>query len=164
MNRLAALALALMVAVAPGWAGPDEAVGLEVGQYPPAMSGEDLDGTTHTLAEHRGKVVVLHFWASWCPFCRGEIPELAALHEQDGVVVLTVNIEQDAAKIAQWSRQAALPYPVILDVNTDFVVSSRYRVSAIPVTYVIGRDGRITHRFAGSSDITSAVQQVLTES
>ena len=56
--------------------------GFSLGQRPPAFSVLDITGQRQTLTQYRGQIIVLHFWASWCPYCRGEIPKLLQIHEQ----------------------------------------------------------------------------------
>lgn len=139
-------------------------VGLSVGLRPPDFSATDLNGTSHTLAQYRGKVVVLHFWASWCPYCRSEIPELTQLHEEwtsKGVLVLTISADEDLAALQRFVAQRRLPYPVIADLKARPSVVDRYRLSGVPTTYVVGRDGWITARIEGSGDIIGAVQRAL---
>lgn len=144
-----------------------ERVGLSVGLRPPDFSATDLNGTSHTLAQHRGKVVVLHFWASWCPYCRSEIPELTQLHGEwtsKGVLVLTISADEDLAALQRFVAQRRLPYPVIADLKARPSVVDRYRLSGVPTTYVVGRDGRIAVRIDGAGDLIRAVEQTLSRS
>ena len=146
-----------------GWAG-DDRVGLRLGNQPPTLTATDLQGRTHRLVDYRGRVVVLHFWSSWCPYCRGEIPELIQLHREGGttgVVVLAVSSDEDIAKVRQFVAQQHLPYAVIADVEADFTLSRRYQIRGIPVTYVMDRAGRIAGKINGSGDITGIVGEAL---
>ena len=124
----------------------------------------DLDGETHTLEAYQGRVLVLHFWASWCPYCRSEISELRELQQQwtsKDVRVMAVSTDQDLETLKRFIAQQRLPYPVIADVEQESSLSDQYGVSGIPVTYVIGRDGRIAERLNGASEIIETVQRVL---
>ncbi len=144
-----------------------KAIGLGVGYRPPDFSVRDLSGQPQSLSQYRGKVVVLHFWASWCPYCRQEIPELTTLHQDwagKGVRVLTISIDQDVAKLKQYLAQSPVPYPVIADLQADPSVADQYGVSGIPVTYVLTRDGLIASRLNGSAEIIQAVEQALAHS
>lgn len=135
-----------------------------VGQRPPAFSVKDLRGQRQTLKQYRGQVVVLHFWATWCPYCRGEIPKLLEAFQhgaQQRVTVLTVSVDKDLAQLQAFVEQAALPYSVIHDGDQDSSLADAYGVGGIPVTYLIDRDGRIAYRFSGSSDFVSAIQYLL---
>ena len=144
-----------------------EAEGLSVGQRPPAFSVLDLQGQQHSLKQYRGRVVVLHFWASWCPYCRGEIPKLLQIHEQNSpqeVAVLAVSVDQDLAQLQTFVQQAGLPYIVIPDARNPSSIASAYGVQGIPVTYLLDRDGRIAYRFLGSADLLGAMQRLLAPS
>ena len=139
-------------------------VGLGVGYRPPSFSASDLNGQTQSLKEYEGKVLVLHFWASWCPYCRGEISKLRELQERwtsRGVRVLAVSTDQDPEVLKQFVTQQGLPYPIIVDAQTESSVADQYGISGIPVTYVIARDGRIFARLSGTSDIVGTVQHAL---
>ena len=172
-----ALAAGLVVALAAAGAGVSDAaakraqaakrdaVGLGVGYRPPEFSGTDLQGRTHTLAAYRGSVLVLHFWATWCPYCRGEIPELTQLSGGEwagrGVRVLAVSTDQGLEKLRRFVGKSGLPYAVIADAQQDFMISDKYGISGIPVTYVIGRDGHIASRLSGAGDIIAEVRKAL---
>ena len=147
--------------------GASEAIGLEVGDRPPPFSARDLTGTRHALTSYQGCVLVLHFWASWCPYCRGEIPKITALHNEwrlKGVQVLTISTDRDAEQLRRFVKQAALPYPVIADGEVRSSVADEYGISGIPVTYIVAPDGRIASRLDGSADIVGAVQDALEHS
>ena len=137
--------------------------GTRAGFRPPDFSARDLAGQPQTLARYRGRLLVLHFWASWCPHCRGEIPELVDLHDQGAhdVKVLTVSVDEDPAALRRFIASAGLPYPVIADAQASAPISNRYRVQGIPVTVIIGRDGLIAARLDGAGDIRGAVQRAL---
>ena len=152
-------------AAKPSAAKKRDAVGLGIGYRTPDFSATDLQGQPQSLASYKGSVLVLHFWASWCPYCRGEIPELTQLSQGEwtskGVRVLTVSTDQELPTIQQFVAQSRLPYPVIADIQTDFSASDQYAISGIPVTYVIGRNGHIVSRLNGAGDITAEVRKAL---
>ncbi len=140
------------------------AVGVGVGYRPPEFSASDLNGQRQDLQQYQGNVLVLHFWASWCPYCRGEIPKLLKVHGElasKGVKVLTVSTDQDVAKLKQFVAENHLPYPVIADLEADPSVADQYGVSGIPVTLIVTKDGHIAYRLTGTSDIVDSVQHVL---
>ncbi len=154
----------VLTASAPGLA---DRIGLGKGFRPPSFTATDLDGTTHTLEEYQGRVLVLHFWASWCPYCRTEIPELRELQQQwtsKDVRVLAVSTDEDLDTLKRFIAQHRLPYPVIADAQQETPISDQYGVSGIPVTYVMGRDGRIAERLNGAGEVIEAVQRVLATS
>lgn len=136
-------------------------IGLGVGYQPPGFSGQDLSGATHTLEESQGAVTVLHFWASWCPYCRGEVPELVPLSAMPGVKVLTVSVDEDLDALKRFIAEKQLSYPVIADKLMDPSLADQYGVSGIPVTFIVSPDGYILERFSGAADITAAVRTAL---
>jgi len=141
-----------------------EAVGLGVGFRPPPFTVTDLSGAARALADYQGKVLVLHFWASWCPFCRREVPKLKQVRSdwpEEQVAILAVSTDEDLDRLRAFLRQETLPYPVVADAQADFVTSDQYGVSGIPVTYVISPDGHIAAALHGSSDIAGAVREAL---
>ena len=119
----------------------------QVGFLAPDFTLPTLDGGTQTLSDLRGQVVVLNFWASWCPPCRAEMPALARVAQEyadRGVTVLAVNAT------ASDSREAAQRFlhdigvtdlPVVLD--TDGQVVQTYRISAFPTTFFVDAQGVI---------------------
>ncbi|MGN6108326.1 MAG: TlpA family protein disulfide reductase [Kofleriaceae bacterium] len=117
-------------------------------------------GAPVALADHRGEVVVLDFWATWCKPCLAALPKLEAISKRPGVVVIAVNLDDPIAARALFDR---LGYQMAL-LADDGAVSERYNVSAIPHTVVIGRDGIVAHVARGNtSSIARAVDAVLGE-
>ncbi len=155
--------LAVAAAEAKGKGGP---VGLGVGYRPPEFTASDLNGTRQSLENQKGSVVVLHFWATWCPYCRSEIPELTELHREwasKGVRVLTVSTDEDMGTLKQFVAQFRLPYPIVADAELEDSVAEQYAIAGIPVTYIIGRDGLIAQRLNGASEIIEAVKRALAQ-
>ena len=169
------LCVSLAATLAAGWRTPaaaakrappqDVFIGVGEGYQPPEFSGTDLAGAPHTLKAYAGQVLVLHFWASWCPYCRSEIEELVKLSGPDwtakGVRVLAVSSDEDPAKLRQFLAQQPLPYPIIADVESKRSIGAQYGVRGIPVTIIIGRNGQITSRLDGAGEIIEAVQRAL---
>lgn len=119
----------------------------------PDFTLTSLDGEDFTLSEHRGEVVVLNFWATWCLPCIAEMPDLEALHQEmsdDGVRI--VGISQDtggADEVRPFVDKLGVTYPLLPD--PAFQVSTRYGgVSVLPTTIFIGRDGRIAQEEMGA--------------
>jgi len=103
----------------------------------------DLQGKTWTLQELKGKVVLVNFWATWCPPCRKEMPDLEKLYKEfagQGFVVLSIS-DEDLAKVRPFIEKGRFSYPVLLDpgrkVNDEFVVEG------IPKSFVYDRDGKL---------------------
>ena len=122
------------------------------GAAAPAFSGTDLKGTARSLAEGRGQVVLLQFWASWCPHCRHDIElmkRLFAQHEGNGLRLVTVSIDQDVEKLKAFVRSEALPYPVI-SVADNPDLPDRYEARGVPSYFLIDQQGRIAGVWRGS--------------
>jgi thiol-disulfide isomerase/thioredoxin len=138
--------------------------GVRVGQRPPAFNVADLTGQPQTVKQYAGRILVLHFWATWCPYCRGEIPKLVTVQREfgpKGVSIVAVSVDRDVAQLKQFVGNIKLPYAVIADAESAESLVFRYRVRGIPVTYIIGRDGRIAARFMGASDLVGVVRRIL---
>ncbi|MDR1625485.1 MAG: TlpA family protein disulfide reductase [Spirochaetia bacterium] len=103
-----------------------------------------LGGKTQTLSALKGKIVFLNFWATWCPPCRAEMPDMEKLYQRfknEGLEFLTVNIREDEEAVKTFMNEFKLTFPVVLDYNGD--AATKYGIRGIPTTYIIGRDGRI---------------------
>jgi len=103
----------------------------------------DLDGRPVTLSSFKGRLVLLHFWATWCPTCREEmtlLEETARAHP-DRLVILGVNLGEKRSKVAAYVKQTGITFPVLLDGRGK--VASAYGVLSLPISLVIGPDGRV---------------------
>jgi len=132
----------------------------------PDIDLERLDGERVRLSELHGQVVVLNFWASWCPPCRAEMPALQALHEQrgsQGVVVLAVNSTvQDREQAARdFAAEYGLTFPIGLD--RDGQATRLYQVRALPSTFFIDRDGVIRRVVVGGPLHASVLETTVLE-
>ncbi|MBV9646545.1 MAG: redoxin domain-containing protein [Candidatus Eremiobacteraeota bacterium] len=148
----AALAVAATVASAaepqkPAQAGPEALTGPQVGQPAPPFSLRTLDGRTVTLDSFRGKTLVLNVWATWCPPCRQETPDLlrayASLHGPS-VAFLGVDDTEKAPIVRAFVAAKQVPYPQAIDSNNSF--SKAYDIRAFPTTFVIDPQGIIRVR------------------
>ena len=103
----------------------------------------DIGGMTWTLKKQRGKVVVLNFWATWCPPCRKEMPDLEALYQQfkdQGLVILAIS-DEDAGKVTPFIAEHKVTYPILLDPGRK--VNELFQIEGIPKTFVYDRNGRL---------------------
>lgn len=134
--------------------------GLEVGQKAPNFTLTSLDGEKFSLADYKGeKMVMLNFWASWCPPCRVEMPEMEKYYEQyqeqDNIEILAVNmttIERGSQdKVPQFVEELGLTFPVLMD--QDGNVKDLYDVMVYPTTYIVNEEGIITDKVVIPLDV-----------
>jgi peroxiredoxin len=110
-----------------------------------------LDGEPVRLSELRGKVVLLNFWATWCPPCKAEMPDLQALYREHGdardFVVVGVNFQEPAGPVEAFVKQYELSFPVWLDAGGE--AGAKLGVRGLPVTFIIDREGFIRDAWNG---------------
>ena len=115
----------------------------------PAFTLTDLNGKPVSLADFRGKVVVLDFWATWCPPCKKEIPDFISLQQEygsRGVQIVGIALDEPD-KVAAFAKQNGMNYPVLLGTES---ISAKYGgIDGIPTTFVIDKKGKIVSRFEG---------------
>ncbi len=132
----------------------------------PALAGETLDGSHTSLADRRGSVVVVNFWATWCGPCRAEQPDLERIHRayQDrGVEFLGVNERDDPAAARAWVAKFEVTYPSIVDEAGAW--ADDFALFGYPDTFVVDADGTIRWVIYGQTDgpqLRAAIDQVLT--
>ena len=120
------------------------------GHPAPDFALQTLDGQTLQLSDLHGQAVVLNFWASWCPPCRAEMPELEQAYQDNqtgGLVVLGVNQGEQQPIAADFVQQFDLSFPVVLD--QDLLASRNYKVNSLPTTFFIDRNGIIRDQVTG---------------
>lgn len=112
---------------------------------------KDIDGNTHTLKSYRGKVVILNFWATWCPPCRDELPSMERAYQKlkdKGVVLLGIDVGEDSDTIFTFTADYPVNFPLLMDMDSTVIKS--YPVVGLPTTYVIDRQGRLVYRAIGT--------------
>jgi thiol-disulfide isomerase/thioredoxin len=129
----------------------DPHVGATAGKIAPDFTLTTMSGQQVKLSELRGQKIFLNFWASWCPPCKREMPDLQQMsREYEGqVLVYGVNVtsEDTLEKAQEMAGQLALTFPHLLDLNGK--VKRDYRVLSLPVSITIGPDGRVVDRHDG---------------
>jgi peroxiredoxin len=138
-NRIAGLVAALIVAlpaVAADGSGPAPQFTL------PSKAGSDV-----SLAQYKGQVVMINFWASWCGPCRQEMPLLENIYKKYnklGFTLIGVNVEPDSKAADDWLKQTPVTFPVLYDKSSK--VSQMFNVSGMPTTVIIDRKGNVRYR------------------
>jgi peroxiredoxin len=152
----AAIAIALVVLIPmfrsgnPKGAGP----GSLAGQQAPVFTLATDLGAQASLQQYRGKIVVMNLWATWCPPCRAELPDLETLSRQyarAGVVVIGVNQGESAQKAQAFAQSLHITFPVWLDQQQRY--GRAYQALGMPTTVVIDRSGSIVSGFDGALTI-----------
>ncbi len=118
--------------------------GVNVGELAPDFTLVDLEGNQVTLSDFRGKTVFLNFWATWCPPCRAEMPEMEAVYQEykdKGVVVIGVDIMEAESEVRQFVEQGGYSWTFVLDTSGE--VAGNYEIAAIPTSFFIDREGVI---------------------
>lgn len=106
----------------------------------PPVAGIDLDGRPLSLAEHAGRPVLVHFWATWCPVCRAEAGNISGLAEDHAVITIALE-DTPPAQLERFLAERGLAYPVIRD--PEGVLAARYGVRGVPASFVVDGDGNI---------------------
>jgi cytochrome c biogenesis protein CcdA/peroxiredoxin len=131
----------------------DIPVGLEIGNRAPDFTLQTLDGRTVSLADLRGKAVILNFWATWCGPCRNEMPNIEQVYQLEkerGLVVLAVDFLEPADSVQAFVDELNLTLPIGLDL--DGTVNDLYRIPAYPTSYFIDGNGIIIKYKEGEID------------
>jgi peroxiredoxin len=118
-------------------------------QDAPGFTLTDIDGRPVSLSDYRGKVVILDFWAPWCPPCKREIPDLVSLQNQyasTGLQVIGIGLD-GADNVASFVRQNGVNYPVM--VGDDEITGLYGGIRGIPTTFLIDKEGKIGKKFEG---------------
>jgi len=141
-----------------------DAIRPQLSQLPLAVL-PDLNGAAHNLGKWRGQVIVLNFWASWCPPCRNEMPEFIALQEKygtRGLQILGVAID-DPEDARRFAESVGINFPVLLGDTEAIELSQQLgnRFSGLPFTVVFDRDGLAVLRHGGEIDRERLEQTIL---
>ncbi|MSQ27190.1 MAG: TlpA family protein disulfide reductase [Dehalococcoidia bacterium] len=113
------------------------------GMPAPEFTLQSLEGKPVSLSDYRGKTVLVNFWATWCPPCRSEMPDMQRLAQDhpDDLVVLAVDLQEAPDPIASFAKQFGLTFPILLDTRGD--VSQAFGVQSLPSSFFIDPQGRI---------------------
>lgn len=149
-----ALCLSLAACTVPG--SEKETISAVVpGGMAPNFTAKDLSGNSVSLSGLSGRIVVLEFWATWCPPCRSSVPELIALQDKyrdRNVTVLAVSVDEGrnlSAKVQDFTKENKINYTVLLGTEA---ITRAYKVKNIPVLFVIDKTGKIAGQHVGALD------------
>jgi peroxiredoxin len=127
----------------------------------PDFSLTGLGGQSFQLSQYRGRVVVLNFWATWCAPCRAETPrfvDLQSKYRDQGLQILGVSLDDDATPVRSFYDQFKMNYPVAVG---DATLAEQFGgILGLPVTFLIGCDGRIYAKHAGETDASHIQQEI----
>jgi len=146
---MALLAVSLQTLAAPEFE-PAGAHADLVGKPAPDFTLRALSNENRRLSEHLGEVVLINFWGSWCGSCRQQMPQLDQLYQKyrlAGLTLLSVNLDESAARAAEMVRALKISYPVLMDERKQ--VSRAYRIDTLPVTVLVDREGVVRYVGAG---------------
>jgi thiol-disulfide isomerase/thioredoxin len=116
------------------------------------------------LGERRGQVVLINFWATWCPPCREEMPALERLyrqHKEQGLELVAISIDSDPAVVSPYVKASKLTFPIALDPKAE--VANKYGVRALPSSFVVDRQGTMTALALGPRVWDNAASHSLVE-
>ncbi len=113
----------------------------------------DSEGIEHRLADYRGRVVIVNFWATWCPPCREEMPSMQRAWEQlqaEDIMMLAINVGEDEDTIFQFTANYPVEFPLLMDLDSK--VTGEWPVRGLPTTFVVDPRGRLVYRAIGGRE------------
>lgn len=135
---------------------------------PLPIEGTTLEGTKFNIEQYRGRVVLVDFWATWCGPCKAKLPGLMKLHEQyhdKGFEVVGVDLDKNVDDLGKFLDDTKLPWiNLIGEKDGDemkFPLAEKYDISAIPSTFLVGRDGKVIARDPSDEEVTKKLEELL---
>lgn len=126
-----------------------------------------LDGKTWELATHKGSVLLVNFWATWCGPCKAELPDIVDLANQykpKGLITVGVSMDEGGKKVVEpFVKKVGIPYPILLPKADDPLT---HTIPSIPVTILVDKQGRIAYKFVGArsrAEFEPAIKSLLDE-
>ena len=146
---------------------PDPSIpeGLDVGQKFPDFAVMDLAGKAQSVAAHRGHLTMIDFWATWCPPCRGEMPNVIATYNRyhaQGFDIIGVSLDSDRASVLNFTADQGMPWPQFFDGQAwNNALAVKYDVKSIPMDYLLDTHGVIIGKELRGDDLPAAVAKAL---
>lgn len=136
------------------------ATGFETGAPAPDFTLQTPDGKLVSLADFRGKPVVVNFWATWCPPCRSEMPDMQLLSDERAgdLVIIAVNLQEAPDPVRGFVEKYGLRFPIVLD--TSGQVSQAYRVGSLPTSVFVDREGNVSSSYTGALNRTAMAKRI----
>ncbi|SES15316.1 Peroxiredoxin [Salipaludibacillus aurantiacus] len=139
----------------------EEDIGLNEGDYAPDFTLETLAGEEVSLWDFRGQKVMVNFWATWCPPCRAEMPDMQEMYEEyDDIKILAVNLtetEPGVDQVEEFTEDFGLTFPILLDHEVE--VAGIYDIQPIPTSYMIDSEGKVQSIAFGALNKDMMVQR-----
>lgn len=161
----AAISLAKLDAQAGAEPGPNVPEGLEVGQKFPGFNQTDIAGQPLSVATHRGRVTMIDFWATWCPPCRAEMPNVIATYGRyhtQGFDIIGVSLDDDQNAVMKFTQAQRMAWPQYFDgKGWDNELAKKYGVQSIPMDYLLDRHGIIIGKELRGEELGQAVAKAL---
>lgn len=130
----------------------------------PDFTLKDINGKDISLSSFKGKVMLINFWGTFCVPCRKEMPSLEIIYKtykDKGFVVLAVSEDKSISSVKEFVKEYRLTFPVVLD--EDKKVAKQYKVSILPVTFLLDKKGMISKKFFGEREWTDAESKKMVE-
>lgn len=127
----------------------DQPSGVDVGFKAVDFDLQTINGKTVKLSDYKGQKIMLNFWATWCPPCKAEMPDMQTLHKEKGeeIKIVSVNIDPDN-DVAGFADEYGLTFPILLDKKEE--VMKQYNIISIPTTFFIDENGIIKQKIIGA--------------
>ena len=137
-----------------------------IGDIAPDFTSKDVNGNTVKLSDYKGKVILIEFWATWCPPCRELTPVLNKIYEKykdKGFVILALTPEENIDTVISYIKGYDITYPVLI---TDMKTTRRYGVISIPVSFLVNREGNVSEKHLGVTrdivqELSSGIEKLL---
>jgi len=119
----------------------------------PEFNLEDQDGNFLKMSDYKGKVVIVNFWATWCPPCRKEMPSMQRAWEilkKENIEMLAINVGEDSDQIFSFTAEYPVEFPLIMDKDSSVV--RQWKVRGLPTTYIVNPAGQIVYQAIGDRE------------